>query len=149
MGRSLNSETEPARTLRAVGLRLPDTQAGIACAGTALERRTITVGDKAFLFVGDRDARLKLGDSIGEATELAAREPGLCEVGGHGWVKLTFGDGRSLPVDVLTRWVEESYQLLAPARRATPRPTRKPAASPGKPANARAAKKPAPRKRSS
>jgi hypothetical protein len=108
-----------------MALRLPEAQEGVACEGTAAERRTITVRGKAFLFLGASDARLKLHDSLAEATDLAAREPRRYEVGAHGWVKVTFG-GASLPVDTLARWIEESYRLLAPSQPVARRPERAP-----------------------
>lgn len=113
---------DPGEALRRAALQYPETQEGIACAGTTLERRTVTVRGKAFLFLGPADARLKLGDSLPEATRLAAAEPGSLQVGAHGWVAVTFGDARAVPVAVLIRWVEESYRLFAPEQRTTKTP---------------------------
>ena len=107
-------KTGPVDTLRAAALTYPETQEGVACAGTAAERPTVNVRDKAFLFLGEADLRLKLRESLPEAAEWAGREPGDCSVGAGGWVKVTFDDEASLPLDVLTRWVGESYRLLAP-----------------------------------
>lgn len=102
------------QTLRTAALQFPEAQEGIACAGTSLEKRTINARNKAFLFLGVADAMLKLRDSLAEANDLAAKEPGRYKVGAHGWVNIAFGEAQSLPVDVLVRWVEESYRLLAP-----------------------------------
>ena len=114
MKRPTRPEADPAQALRRAALQYPEAHEGIACAGTALERRTVTVRGKAFLFVGTADARLKLNDSLVEATRLAATEPGRYQVGAHGWVAVTFGDVESLPVALLVRWIGESYRLLAP-----------------------------------
>ena len=38
--------------LRAIAMRLPDVEPGVACKGTALESITYQVRNKAFLFVG-------------------------------------------------------------------------------------------------
>jgi hypothetical protein len=47
------------QSLRQIALRLPGTEEGVACAGTSLEKRTIKVRGKAFLFLGAGDAMLK------------------------------------------------------------------------------------------
>jgi hypothetical protein len=51
---------------------------------------------------------------LAEATRLAAKEPGRYAVGANGWVKITWAGGEPPPTDLLVRWVEESYRLLAP-----------------------------------
>jgi hypothetical protein len=93
-------------------LSLPDTEAGIACKGTAAERATIKVNGKAFLFLGSADAMLKLQDSVRESEQFAAQLPAHCKPGKGGWTSLKFGDA-AVPLDVLKRWVSESYQLFA------------------------------------
>jgi hypothetical protein len=107
---------DPAQVLRQRALQYPEAEEGIACEGTALEKRTIRARGKAFLFLGAADAMLKLSASLPEATALAAAEPGRYEVGAHGWATISFGDVASLPVEVLLRWVDESYRLLAPKK---------------------------------
>ena len=71
------------KRLRAAAMKLPDTEEGIACAGTSLEKRTIKVRGKAFLFIGQTDAMLKLSDSLPIATNLAAQHPDHFKVGAH------------------------------------------------------------------
>ena len=100
--------------LLTAALALPDAEEGIACAGTSLEKRTIKVGKKAFLFLSAKDAMLKLSDSLPAAEELAEAEPERCKVGAHGWFTITFGDGKSFPSAQLVKWVKESYSLFAP-----------------------------------
>ena len=126
MGRSAYTKSEPTQTLQAVALRFPEARVGIACEGTAAERRTIKVRGKAFLFLGAGAALLKLRASLAEATDRAAREPNRYKVGAHGWVTVTFGDAASLPADVLARWLEESYRLLAPRQLVALLPERAP-----------------------
>ena len=63
------------QALRSLALRYPGAQEGIACNGNSLEKRTIKAGGKAFLFLGPRDAMLKLRDSLPEATRLARELP--------------------------------------------------------------------------
>lgn len=105
---------DPVQLLRSVALQYPEVHEGIACAGTALEKRTIKARNKAFVFLGATDAMLKVGTSLPELTELAAQEPNRYKVGTHGWATVTFGDVETLPLDRLTRWLDESYRLLAP-----------------------------------
>jgi hypothetical protein len=107
---------ERMQTLRTMALAYPEAQEGIACAGTAAERRTIKARDKAFLFLGEANVMLKLGDSLAEAAELASREPNSCKAGASGWVTLTVAIVETLPPDLLRRWVDESYRLLAPKK---------------------------------
>jgi hypothetical protein len=102
--------------LHEIALNLPEACKGVACAGTAVECPTVTVGNKAFLFLGKKEVRLKLSDSIGEATKLAAKAPSRYEVGLHGWVKLTIRDDAPPPLDLLERWIGESYRLFAPKK---------------------------------
>jgi hypothetical protein len=94
-------------TLDTAARALPDADEGLACIGTALESRTYLVNKKAFLFVGKKEARLKLETSIDEATRLGFA------VGSNGWVKLPL-DGLP-PAPVVRRWVKESHGLVAGA----------------------------------
>jgi hypothetical protein len=108
------SEPDLLQVLRSAALGYPETEEGIACEGTPLEKRTVKVRNKAFLFLGAKDAMLKLSDSLAEANELAERAPGRCKVGAHGWVTVAFGEPESPPLELLLRWIDESYRLLAP-----------------------------------
>ena len=102
------------QALRKIALAFPEVEEGIACKGTAIECATFKVRGKAFLFVGRADVRVKLSASLAEVAKVAAKEPDRYQAGAHGWVKVTFGDDEPLPVDALSRWIEESYRLLAP-----------------------------------
>lgn len=102
------------KSLRTLALRYPEAQEGVACEGTSAEKVTVKAQRKAFLFLGVSDAMLKLRESLAEAAELASKEPGRYKIGAHGWVTVTFGDGEPSPLDVLERWIDESYRLVAP-----------------------------------
>jgi len=93
------------QALRKRALRHPDTTEGIACEGTALEKRTVKAGSKAFLFLGLSDAMFKLTDSAAEATRLGLK------VGKSGWVSVKL-DGAP-PLARLEKWVDESYRAVA------------------------------------
>jgi YjbR len=121
--------TELVRTLRDTALRLPNTTEGIACAGTALESRTIKTNDKAFVFLRGTEARLKLAGSLPEARRMAAKQPAQYTAGAGGWVKIVFA--ADTPRDVLARWIAESYQLMGGG-------TSKVAAKPQAPAKSKA-----------
>ena len=101
------------QTLRKLALRYPEAQEGIACEGTTIERRTVKARNKAFVFLGLNDAMLKLHESLTEATHLASKEPSRYKVGAHGWVTVTFGNDESM-LEVLKRWIDESYRLIVP-----------------------------------
>ena len=113
MTRSTHSESGLMQTLRLFALRYPEAEEGIACQGTALECSTFKAGNKAFLFLGAAELRLKLGDSLAEAARHAAKSPELYAVGAHGWVKVTLSKNQTSPASLLERWIDESYRLLA------------------------------------
>ena len=105
--------SDPAQPLRELALRYPEAQEGISCAGTALEKPTVMVRNKAFLFLGKTDVMVKLRDSLGDAARLAAKEPGRYKAGAHGWVTVTFSEGEALPLELLEKWIDESYRAIA------------------------------------
>jgi hypothetical protein len=98
--------------LKKIALGLPETEEGIACKGTAIESAVYKSRKKSFLFIGADLARLKLDASIAEAKKLAKAKPGSCEVGSQGWVAVPLGP-EAPPLDVLQRWVGESYEVVS------------------------------------
>jgi hypothetical protein len=100
--------------------RLPDTEPGVACAGTPLERRTATVAKRAFLFLGLGGARLKLDRSLGAARAHATKAPEHVQVGANGWVKITFGAEAPAPA-VLVAWIAESHALMSTGKKPAPK----------------------------
>ena len=101
------------QALRKIALRYPGTEEGVACEGTPIESRTVKARNKAFLFLTVGHARLKLRESLPEATKLANKKPDLIQVGSGGWIKATLSADGSTPIDVLERWIGESYRLMA------------------------------------
>lgn len=93
-----------------------------------MERHTIAIGNKAFLFFGAGDALVKLVGSLREARRLAAREPTRYRVGANGWVKLMFADQKLPPRDLLERWIAESYALAKAKPKSKSKPKPKPRA---------------------
>ena len=100
-------------TLRAHALGLSGAEEGIACQGTALEKRTVHVKKKAFVFLGADHVMVKLHDSLEDAKRLAAQDPAAYRAGANGWVTIRFVDGQALPVEQVSHWIDESYRLLA------------------------------------
>ena len=114
MARPTQAESEGGKVLRAFARGFPEAQEGVACAGTAAEKRTVQVRKKAFVFLGATEAMVKLRESLPEALHLAAKEPSRYRVGALGWVTVTIGDAGAAPRELLERWVDESYRLQAP-----------------------------------
>jgi hypothetical protein len=103
----------PAKVLGSIAQRLPHVEKGVACEGTSVERATFKANKKAFLFLGTEDAMVKLQESIPQAKKTAG-----CKVGASGWTKIVWGAETPPPLEVLKKWIEESYRLMAaPPRR--------------------------------
>jgi hypothetical protein len=102
-----------ATTLTKAASAIAGVAEGIACAGTSLESRTFNVGGKAFLFVGTKDARLKLDASLGEAMALARQASSGVRVGTKGWVTLRIESEEAPDATTLRRWVRESHGVTA------------------------------------
>ena len=111
MTRANPGSSEVIQGLRVHAMRHPGVQEGVACEGTSVERRTVKVQGKAFLFLGVADLRLKLGGLLAEATALASKTPDRVKVGAHGRVTVIAGGDGIPPRDLLERWVDESYAL--------------------------------------
>jgi hypothetical protein len=105
----------PVQALRAFAMTLPDVEEGVACEGTAIEKRTLKVRKKAFLFLGPADLMLKLRESLPEAARLAAQAPDQYRAGAGGWVSVKFPDPATVSIDLLKKWVDESYRQFASA----------------------------------
>jgi predicted DNA-binding protein (MmcQ/YjbR family) len=88
------------------------------------------VRKKVFLFLGRSDGGLslsvKLPDSALLALGLPFASPTGYGLGKSGWVTASFGPRARPPVDLLRRWVDESYRAVAPKKlvASLPAPTR-------------------------
>jgi hypothetical protein len=114
--RQKNAADGPWHALRTAALRYPEAEEGIACKGTAIECSAFKARKKTFLFLGAADVRLKLRESIAEATKLASKEPSRYEVGSLGWVKVKLSAGEPPPLDLLEKWLDESYRVVVDKR---------------------------------
>jgi predicted DNA-binding protein (MmcQ/YjbR family) len=82
------------------------------------------VGKKVFVFLG-RDAddcgvSVKLRPSHAAALKMPFCTPTGYGLGKAGWVSAQFEKGDKPPVDLLCRWIEESYVAVAPKKLAKP-----------------------------
>lgn len=111
MARPRTALTPFGQTLRKWALRHPDVEEGVACEGTVIEKRTIKANNKAFLFLGTRDAMLKLRESVPEAKKLAAKKPAQFRAGATGWVTTKFGETEP-PIATMKKWIDESYRTV-------------------------------------
>jgi hypothetical protein len=127
MARRKSPANEPGNTLRELALRHPGVDEGVACEGTVIEKRTLKVGGKAFLFLGPRDAMLKLRESLSEATRLEKAEPERYRAGAGGWVKVSFVPDAPADLALLAKWIAESHRVLAGAASGPARRKRAPA----------------------
>ena len=81
--------------------------------------RALKVKGKAFLFLSLEKEELsfsvKLPVSGAAALTLPFTEPTSYGLGKHGWVTATLPVGKKVPpLELLARWVEESYRSIAP-----------------------------------
>jgi predicted DNA-binding protein (MmcQ/YjbR family) len=101
--------------LRQLATALPEVTEGITC-----DKAAYKAGGKSFLFVGSDGAAttimLKLQASLPEAKKLTAARPATYKVGGTNWVTITLPHDQPPPINVLQRWIEESYRLLVPRK---------------------------------
>ena len=101
------------QALRDHAMTFPETSEGASCVNRAFKVRK-----KNFLFVGEKDdgsckVMLKLKPSLDEAEGIASADDRF-EVGSSGWVTVRFNTSDLPDVELLKRWVSESFQTLAP-----------------------------------
>jgi predicted DNA-binding protein (MmcQ/YjbR family) len=85
--------------------------------------RVIKVNKKIFLFMG-LDAEIdkgvhfgvKLPNSHEDALIFDFVSPARYNLGKSGWVSIKFLADEDPPVDLFTRWIEESYRAIAPKK---------------------------------
>jgi predicted DNA-binding protein (MmcQ/YjbR family) len=84
--------------------------------------RAFKVRKKTFLFLGADAAgvafSVKLPHSGLAALSLDYTEPTHYGLGKSGWVTARFTRGRDVPLPLVAEWLEESFEAIAPAKRA-------------------------------
>ena len=85
--------------------------------------RVAKVNKKIFVFFGldaEIDRRLSLGlklpQSGADVLALPFAEPARYNLGKSGWVSMRFEPGDQLALDMIERWIFESYRAVAPKR---------------------------------
>lgn len=82
--------------------------------------RVVKVKGKVFLFLGKHEQALglsvKLPGSASVALGLPFASPTAYGLGKSGWVTARFALRERPPVDLLKRWIDESYRAVAPKR---------------------------------
>jgi hypothetical protein len=123
---------DPTESLRKRAASFPDVIEGASCNQTSFK-----TSKASFLFVGPGakgigfKAMFKLSESLGQASDLAAREPDRFEAGSSGWVTARFTSEKPLPESIWEPWLTESHDLACKSGAKTrKKPVRKKA--PGK-----------------
>jgi predicted DNA-binding protein (MmcQ/YjbR family) len=85
--------------------------------------RAFKVKGKTFLFLGADGAgvsfSVKLPQTGVAALELEFTEPTHYGLGKSGWVTASFPDARSVPLELVREWLDESYVAIAPKKLAS------------------------------
>jgi predicted DNA-binding protein (MmcQ/YjbR family) len=80
--------------------------------------RVIKVRNKVFVFLGRDDGDMCLSVKLPASGVLALALPFVSPTGyglaRSGWVTARFGPREKAPVEVLRRWIDESYRAVAP-----------------------------------
>lgn len=113
--------------------------------------RAIKVKGKVFLFMSNGGEELSLSTKLPDSAEVALLLPFAAPtgygLGKAGWVSARFAADDAPPVELLCRWIDESYQAVAPKKlaqgAATPPARRAATVRKQLAANKPAAKKPA------
>lgn len=116
MARKKHAHHEALMRLRAFGLTYPGTHTKSPWPGHA----DLAVNDKTFVYLSVEGAPLaiscKLPSSSGLALTMPNCSPTPYGLGKSGWVTATFADDETPPVELLERWIDESYRAQAPKR---------------------------------
>jgi predicted DNA-binding protein (MmcQ/YjbR family) len=82
--------------------------------------RVVKVKGKVFLFLGKHEQMLglsvKLPSSASFALGLPFASPTAYGLGKSGWVTARFARREKPPLDLLMKWIDESYRAVAPKR---------------------------------
>jgi predicted DNA-binding protein (MmcQ/YjbR family) len=101
-----------ALALRAYALGFPEAREDFPWG-----ERVVKVGDKVFVFLGrdeDVGVTVKLPSSGLMALSLPFASPTGYGLGKSGWVTARFGPRDKPPMELLRKWIDESYRAVAP-----------------------------------
>src|SRR5262245_10424523 len=102
-----------AAEIRRYALAFPETREDRPWGETAIKVKT-----KAFVFMRCDEEGLSIGIKLPQSNRAALKHP-FCEpthyvLGKHGWVTASFGPKADVPMDLLKKWIEESFRAVAP-----------------------------------
>lgn len=111
----MNSIHDDFETLRSRGLALPEAVEEFPWGHSALKVR-----GKTFAFLNQDEKALSLSVKLPASRDFALifdwAEPTGYGLGRSGWVTARFGPGDEPDLDLLGRWVVESYKAVAPKK---------------------------------
>ena len=125
---SKGPKNRDAEALRAYALGLPEAREDFPWG-----ERVAKVRDKVFVFLGrDEDVGItvKLPSSGLMALSLPFASPTGYGLGKSGWITARFGPRDKPPIELLRKWIDESYRAVAPKQlvKAMDEPRARPAA---------------------
>ena len=101
--------------LRAHGLALPEAVEEFPWGHSALKVR-----GKTFVFLNLEEARFSLSTKLPASRDFALvfdfAEPTGYGPGRAGWITSAFAPGDDIDIDLLKRWIVESYRAIAPKK---------------------------------
>ena len=102
-------------TLRGFGLGLPEATEDHPLGHTALKVR-----GKTFVWLDKSDGELSLTVKLPVSRDFALifdfAAPAGYGLGRSGWISCRFAPGETVDLDLLKRWIAESYRAVAPKR---------------------------------
>ena len=106
---------EAFAALRAHGLALPETSEDFPWGHTALKVR-----GKTFVWLDETDGRLSVTVKLPVSRDFALvfdfAEPTGYGLGRSGWISCRFPPGEAPDIDLIKRWITESYRAVAPKK---------------------------------
>lgn len=106
---------EAYEALRALGLSLPEAVEEFPLGHCALKVRK-----KSFAFLNLEDGSFSLSVKLPTSRDFALildfAEPAGYGLGRSGWITSRFADGDEIDLDLLGRWMRESYRAIAPKK---------------------------------
>lgn len=112
----MRAHLDVLQEIRAFGLAYP----GAHYKSPWPDHLDLAVNDKTFAYLSvdtqPFGVGCKLPHSALAALELPFVEPTGYGLGKYGWVSAKWAEGEEIPVDLVKRWIDESYRAQAPKR---------------------------------
>jgi predicted DNA-binding protein (MmcQ/YjbR family) len=105
----------PFEALRKHGLGFPETEEDFPWGHTALKVR-----GKTFVWLDESEGALSLTVKLPVSRDFAEvfdfASPAGYGLGRSGWISCRFGAGEAVDLDLMKRWIGESYRAVAPKK---------------------------------